>query len=285
MILGKAMDFVRWTKQLAIGIPFVDADHRILVSLINQADACIAQREETATLGGVLATLGDYTEYHFQREERMLEVAGYEDLSGHRDKHLELVRDVRRIDERFRKDPVSVSAREVRDFLKSWLVEHIVGHDFAYRETCVGNAEASQAALGMRFMEDRRAAFGVTEWNGLSVMVVDDNRNFLKLVETILKALGIRRVRLETDPARALDQLLRRPADLVLCDWLMDGMNGAEFARQVALMELPTEVVMLTAYSIDELKGRTSSGDIDNYLAKPITAESLLGTLAKVSAY
>jgi len=47
------MDFVTWTNEFKVGVPFVDADHRILVDLINQANACIDKREETATLASV----------------------------------------------------------------------------------------------------------------------------------------------------------------------------------------------------------------------------------------
>jgi len=268
------MDFVTWTNAYKVGVPFVDSDHKILVDLINQANACIDKRAESAMLASVLGTLFDYTEYHFSREEKLMELAGYDGLETHKLIHRSLAGQVYEIDLRFRKNPDNISAKEVRDFLNSWLLEHISGHDFEYRDTCLNNKAAREQAGAIRFMEDERIHNGVGDFSNLSVMVVDDNRNFLRLVETILKALGIRRVQLEQNPTMAFDTLLRRPVDLVFCDWVMEEMNGAEFAQQVKDMNLPTKVVLLTGYSIETLRTRSSSDAIEGYLEKPITVKT-----------
>ncbi len=47
------MAAIVWTPQLEIGIPFVDADHRVLVKLLNQVDENITAFEDSATLGSV----------------------------------------------------------------------------------------------------------------------------------------------------------------------------------------------------------------------------------------
>ncbi|NQU57139.1 MAG: bacteriohemerythrin [Rhodospirillales bacterium] len=278
------MDFVTWTNAYKVGVPFVDADHRILVDLINQANACIDKRAESATLASVLGTLFDYTEYHFSREEKLMELAGYEGLEHHKKIHRTLAGQVNDIDLSFRENPENISAREVRDFLNNWLLEHISGHDFEYRDACLNNKTARDQAGAIRFLEEERIHNGVGDFDDLSVMVVDDSRNFLLLVETILKALGIRRVQLEQSPVKAFDKLLRRPVDLVFCDWVMEEMNGAEFAQQVKDMNLPTKVVLLTGYSIETLQKRSSSDAVEGYLEKPITVKNLFDKLSAITA-
>ena len=74
-----------------------------------------------------------------------------------------------------------------------------------------------------------------------------------------------------------------RPADIVLCDWVMDEMNGTEFAHKVSEMQLPTRVVMLTGYSIDVLKERSSDLGIADYIEKPVKARTLLETISRVA--
>lgn len=277
------MDFVTWTNDYKVGVPFVDADHRILVDLINQANACIDKREETATMASVLGTLFDYTEYHFSREEKLMELCTYGGLGLHKIIHKSLAAQVQEIDQNFRENPENVNAVEVRDFLNSWLLEHISGHDFEYRDACLKNKAAREKAGAIRFMEDEIISLGAGNLADLSVMVIDDNKNFLLLVETILKALGIRRVQLEQSATKALGKLIRRPTDLVFCDWVMEEMNGAEFARQVKDLKLRSKVVLLTGYSIETLQGRSSSDAIDGYLEKPITAKSLIDKITSIT--
>lgn len=277
------MKFVEWTNAYKVGVPFVDADHRILVDLINQTNACIDKRAEMATLASVLATLVDYTEYHFSREEKLMELSGYGGLGLHKVIHASLANQVRIIDQEFRDDPGKVDARGVRDFLNNWLLEHISGHDFDYRDACLTNNRAREQASSIRFMEEERKHIGGGAFDGLSVMVVDDNQNFLLLLETILKALGIRRIQLEKSAHKAFDRLLKRPVDLVFCDWVMEEMNGAEFAQNIKQMDLPTKVILLTGYSIETLQERSSSDAVEGYLEKPVTAKSLLEKLSSVS--
>ena len=63
-------------------------------------------------------------------------------------------------------------------------------------------------------------------------MVVDDNKNFLPFVEIILKAPGLWRIELVQEPVSAIDNLIKRLSDLVLCDWEIGDMNGVVFSQK-----------------------------------------------------
>ncbi|MBL6933683.1 MAG: bacteriohemerythrin [Rhodospirillales bacterium] len=270
---------MQWSKDFEVGIPFIDADHRLLVDLIKQANESINSRDESAILSSILGALFDYTEYHFFREEKMMELAGYQGLKNHREIHHSLANEVREIDKKFRADPEVFSAVEFRSFLNDWLIDHITGHDLDYRHDCLEKPDAIANAGSLRFMEDERAQGGDGDLKTISVMVVDDNKKILLLVETILRALGLRRIKVEQSSVSALDALINRPADLVLCDWVMDEMNGGEFALKVKEMKLPSKVIIMTGLSIETLRERSTNDAIHGYLEKPISAKSLLGVI------
>ena len=271
---------VKWSKDLETGVTFVDSDHKVLINLLNQVDQCIEEREDTSVLGSILSALVEYTDYHFLREEKMMELSGYAGLSTHRAAHRALSQQAREVHDAFHTDPESVEPEKLREFLQSWLVDHIMGSDFAYRDTCIHNIEAHRKAGEVGFLGGGQA-FG--EWEHIRIMLVDDNPNFRRFIRTILRAVGIKNVQVVETPQEGLAKLAERPADVVLCDWVMDEMNGTEFAQMIHEMDLPTRVVMLTAYSTDVLKERSSDMGVADYLEKPIQARSLLETISKVA--
>ena len=134
-------------------------------------------------------------------------------------------------------------------------------------------------------MKEEKITYGAGDWNDFSIMVIDDNKNSLVLVKTILKALGLRRIQLEQDPLSAIDTLIKRPADLVFCDWEMGDMNGVVFSQKVKELELGSKVILLTSYSIETLQARSSNNAIDGYLEKPVTVKSLLDKISTVFNY
>lgn len=274
------MTAVTWTRDLEIGIPFVDTDHKVLINLLNQVNACVDQNEESFILTSVLSALTEYTEYHFAREEKLLEFCGYPKLDEHRAEHAHLAHQVRKIQDDFSADQSSVNAQGVYDFLNVWLVQHIMGHDVDYQSLCGKDLQASHQAEDIGFMENTSMTLPIG-WDQVRIMVVDDNTNFRRLIKTLLNAVGVRHLELLDNAEEALGRLTRHPADLVLCDWVMEGMNGAEFARKMAEMELPSRVVLLTGYSIDVLQERSTNLNIVGYLEKPIQPRTFLEAIAK----
>ncbi|MBU0501098.1 MAG: SpoIIE family protein phosphatase [Gammaproteobacteria bacterium] len=82
----------------------------------------------------------------------------------------------------------------------------------------------------------------------------------------------------------AIDALHASPADLVISDIEMPGMDGLTLREK--LVEDPnTELmpfVFLTGYEDDNLVERATSLGIDDYLVKPVTREQLLRTVERV---
>lgn len=277
------MTAVTWTRDLEIGIPFVDTDHKVLINLLNQVNACVDQNEESFILSSVLSALAEYTEYHFSREEKLLELCNYPRLDQHRAEHANLAQQVRQIQNDFAQDEGSVTALEVYEFLNAWLVKHIKGRDVSFSTLCVGDPQALRQADRIGFLADAPLTIPVG-WDEVRIMLVDDNANFRRLIKTVLNAVGVKHLELIDNAEEALGRLSRHPADIVLCDWVMEGMNGAEFARKMEEMELPTRVVLLTGYSIDTLQERSTNLNITGYIEKPIQPRTFLEAIANALA-
>lgn len=281
---------IAWGRDLEIGIPVIDADHKVLVSLLNQVFDTVGDNEEKATLGSVLNSLVEYTEYHFLREERLQEVAGYPGLDDHRAQHRILAGQVMDIRSRFQEDPDSVHGAEVLDFLRTWLVDHIKGHDFAYRDACLANDAAQKAAASIQFGRDpadetddpTKTAQEAVNWSKLKVLVVEDNRNFQIIIKTILKSLGVRDIHIADNGVEGLADMTRQAPDLVLCDWRMETMDGLEFAREARGSGCTSKIIMMSGYSDDEVRGKALAAGVDEFLEKPITARGFLEAASSV---
>jgi hemerythrin len=127
-----SMPIIQWTPDYSVGVSSLDTDHKVLISLINHLDDAIRGGEPRETVNRVLDALLDYTDYHFAREEALMQVCAYADIEAHKRTHGTLRAQVQDIRDRYRRSPESIHAREVLAFLKNWLTTHIVGRDRLY---------------------------------------------------------------------------------------------------------------------------------------------------------
>lgn len=114
-----------------------------------------------------------------------------------------------------------------------------------------------------------------------NILIVDDSRINLKVLSAMLWKNHIP-VRQASSGAEALEMLQQAPADIVLTDLRMPGMNGEELAGLIranpALRH--TKVAALTA---DILFNDEQEKLFDAILLKPITQKALCTTLAKLT--
>ena len=139
------MDFIPWSDDYLTGVAEVDADHRRLFALVNRLHARVRGAAEgagdgvdepapglTDPVATALAALADYVEYHFAREEEVMENAGYPDLIAHMNRHRNLARTVRSLVTMHAENPAQPLGDDVLAFLKDWLTGHIIESDMAY---------------------------------------------------------------------------------------------------------------------------------------------------------
>lgn len=126
------MPFIEWKPEYSVCHPALDHDHRILVSLINQLHEAIEEGQPARAVGRTLTSLRRYVETHFAREESILAACGYPDLEAHAEGHRALEATVEDIEALHARAPEEVDAAEVLEFLRRWLVDHILRADMRY---------------------------------------------------------------------------------------------------------------------------------------------------------
>lgn len=284
------MPYIEWQDWMTVGVPLVDADHKLLLDLINQVHDCLGKPEETINLGSILAALCDYTDYHFQREEKLQETVGYPGLVGHRAMHASLTDQVNEINRRFLAQPASVRGIDVLTFLERWLINHIINQDMAFRPYALGNGAAEATAREAVTMGQLRGETPAVapNWSEFSILVVDDNVNFLTLMETVLLGVGAVKVRTAQSAALGLEYLAANAVDIVVVDRFMIGMDGFEFLAALRKSQDPivaqTGVLMISGRGDEETMRRALRTGADEFLEKPLSAKDLLAAMARIVA-
>lgn len=110
------------------------------------------------------------------------------------------------------------------------------------------------------------------------ILIVDDDRANVELVEHILRPEGYGNLVGTTDPLAALDLCVRTPPDLLLLDLLMPGMDGFQLLERLR-SDIPEfeylPVLVLTSDDGREAKARALSGGAKDFLTKPLSAFEL----------
>lgn len=110
--------------------------------------------------------------------------------------------------------------------------------------------------------------------DGRTVLVVDDQPEVLSVLAAFLEAAGAE-VAPSSDPSDVVGALADDPAvwDLLVTDYDMPGMNGADLARTARQIAPDLPVILVTALA--GLAGRTE-GLFDAVLSKPLDREALV---------
>lgn len=123
------MEEIKWSDELAIGVPMIDDDHRNLLDLVNLYRDAITAGDRTEVKKN-FASLFDYTLEHFAREEAYFATIGYTDLPNHQKKHRELVDRVKEINVRIQQDTTDTNDLANTDqMICDWLIDHISEED------------------------------------------------------------------------------------------------------------------------------------------------------------
>lgn len=124
------MSILTWNEHLLLGIDSIDRQHKKLVELLNRLDEVVAVGEAPEIIAETVSELVDYTIYHFQHEETLMEKSGFnaELFAKHQKEHQGFVQQIQAARAAVSDDP-SVISRQLLDFLVNWVADHILGID------------------------------------------------------------------------------------------------------------------------------------------------------------
>jgi len=121
---------VDWRKDLEVGVPEIDDQHRELFRRFNALlDAC-NQGKGKEEVFKLLLFLDDYIRSHFEAEERLQRKVGYPGYGEHHAQHKEFVRELKNLETEFHSDGATISlVIKMNQLVVSWLIQHISKKD------------------------------------------------------------------------------------------------------------------------------------------------------------
>ena len=118
---------------------------------------------------------------------------------------------------------------------------------------------------------------------GASVLLVEDDAALAELLVWHLEREG-HRVDRTPDGEEALLRASETPPDIVLLDWMIEGLSGIEVCRRLrrSASTANVPIIMLTARGEEEDRIRGLTTGADDYITKPFSPRELVARVAAV---
>ncbi|MFA6979107.1 MAG: bacteriohemerythrin [Ignavibacteriaceae bacterium] len=125
------MALINWNDSYSVKVKEIDGQHKKLVDIINELHDKMKEGKGKEVMEKLLNELLDYTVLHFAFEEKLLNTNNYPDSKTHIKLHSDLIEEVKAFRKKYESGSAMLSL-ELMNFLKKWLVEHILNSDKKY---------------------------------------------------------------------------------------------------------------------------------------------------------
>jgi DNA-binding response OmpR family regulator len=120
----------------------------------------------------------------------------------------------------------------------------------------------------------------------LSILVIDDNQYMRRIVRNLLVGIGVKQVHEAGDGIAGLEAIRTVAPDLVILDWELPLLNGAELVRMVRSPGIfpaaDVPIIMLSAFGERWRVVEAARLGVNEYLRKPVSAQTLLDRLIAI---
>lgn len=121
---------VEWTKDLSVGVDFIDKQHQIWFQKANDLFEAGKQGKSSGIISQMLDFLDDYTKTHFRDEEKYMLAIHYPELSTQKKLHESFIAELAKLKSEYKKTGgnvvVIISANQM---VVNWLIQHIMVQD------------------------------------------------------------------------------------------------------------------------------------------------------------
>ena len=124
--LGGIME-LEWEPDFETGNEYVDGQHRFFIDLINRIRKSYKETNDIAYKEKLISELRKYADFHFTSEENIATYLGLQGVSGHHQRHLELLEEFHHRAEDLHKGLETID--EFLGFLTDWFIGHTVYED------------------------------------------------------------------------------------------------------------------------------------------------------------
>ncbi|MCX7207087.1 MAG: response regulator [Proteobacteria bacterium] len=169
------------------------------------------------------------------------------------------------------------------------LVELMGGRIWAESQSGVGSHFVFTAWFGVEEKEIRKRA-APKEINNMRVLVVDDHEHARLAIIEVLKRFDVRIENVGSGQGAVELSIAAQqrgdPFGLILLDWQMPHMDGAQAAQKIqeALPQEGPKIVIVTAFDREDIYVQAQTLNIGAVLTKPVNASSLTDCLISLFA-
>lgn len=117
--------------------------------------------------------------------------------------------------------------------------------------------------------------------NNTTILVVDDNFSQLVTMSLILKRKGYL-VENARDGIEAVEQVQKNSVDIVFMDIKMPRMNGIDAYKEIKKIKPELPVILLTAYTAEDLLIEGIQAGVYKILYKPVDMEEVLSLIEEL---
>lgn len=131
---------ITWREEYSVGYEAFDEQHKKLINILNEIQPLLnnedlSDEELYVQISDVLSKLLDYTEYHFESEEKLFEKYNYEYKEEHKELHHRFFMKITELLANLvLDDDLRGIISKTDAYLKEWLIHHIQGADQKYTD-------------------------------------------------------------------------------------------------------------------------------------------------------
>ncbi|MFH2130992.1 MAG: response regulator [bacterium] len=114
----------------------------------------------------------------------------------------------------------------------------------------------------------------------MTVLLVDDEASIRISMELMLRG-KTRSVRTAADAETALKILRNDRWDIIICDYMLPGMNGFDFFKRVDEAYPGTIKILITGFIDPATREKAKRARIHEFMEKPLTTEAIFETLQR----
>jgi hemerythrin len=122
------MKLITWNETFSVHVEEIDAQHQWLTDIINALYDELNENKGKRVLEIIVTSLAQYTQVHFETEEKYMLQYNYPGYKEHKAKHEMLAQKVMEWNQTIKNGQGSLT-KEMLFFLKEWLENHEVNVD------------------------------------------------------------------------------------------------------------------------------------------------------------
>ncbi len=137
-----------WSFTFETGHPGIDAQHKQLISILNRLDAMTRNKEGQSESRSAMKGLIEYVRTHFSYEEELMRSSAYPEAQAHQQEHIYFAEKLASYDLQLKGNP-NFDTGALLNFLRSWLIEHILKTDKALGSFMRKNSGQDSSGVGL----------------------------------------------------------------------------------------------------------------------------------------